>query len=92
MIWWIFLLWGASASSKEAWVTPTRTVPIRFGPGRHITSGAIFLYYEGPDGMIYEYSTGVRSCDESWRPRQFPFTAEAFCGWGAKPQIPEFSA
>lgn len=69
-----------------------RQVPIRFGPGRHVTSGAIFVYYEGPDGMIYEYSTGVRSCDESWRPRQFPFTPDAFCGWGAKPQIPEFTA
>jgi len=27
--------------------------------GRHPTSGAMFLYFEGPDGMIYEYSTGV---------------------------------
>ena len=69
-----------------------RQIPIRFGPGRHITSGAVFLYYEGPDGMIYEYSTGVRSCDENWRPRQFPFTPDAFCGWGAKPQIDAFTA
>jgi 2,3-dihydroxy-p-cumate/2,3-dihydroxybenzoate 3,4-dioxygenase len=67
-----------------------RQVNIQFGPGRHSTSGAMFLYFEGPDGMVYEYSSGVRSCDESWRPRQFPFTAESFCVWGAKPDIPEF--
>jgi 2,3-dihydroxy-p-cumate/2,3-dihydroxybenzoate 3,4-dioxygenase len=67
-----------------------RQVRIQFGPGRHSTSGAMFLYYEGPDGMVYEYSSGVRSCDASWRPRQFPFTAESFCVWGSKPDIPEF--
>ncbi len=35
-------------------------VRIVFGPGRHPTSGARFLYFEGPEGMIYEYSCGVR--------------------------------
>jgi 2,3-dihydroxy-p-cumate/2,3-dihydroxybenzoate 3,4-dioxygenase len=28
--------------------------------------------------------------DPSYRPRQFPFTPEAFCVWGAKPDVPEF--
>ncbi|WMT72642.1 VOC family protein [Bradyrhizobium sp. Ash2021] len=28
-------------------------VPIVFGPGRHPTSGARFLYFEGPDGMVF---------------------------------------
>ncbi len=28
-----------------------RRVPIVFGPGRHPTSGARFLYFTGPDGM-----------------------------------------
>jgi 2,3-dihydroxy-p-cumate/2,3-dihydroxybenzoate 3,4-dioxygenase len=68
-----------------------RQVQIRFGPGRHPTSGAMFLYYEGPDGMTYEYSSGVRNVDESWRPRQLPFKDESFCMWGARPNIPEFS-
>ncbi len=31
-------------------------VKIVFGPGRHPTSGAVFLYFEGPDGMVFEYS------------------------------------
>ena len=67
-------------------------VNIRFGPGRHPTSGAIFLYFEGPDGMTYEYSTGVRLIhDEStYQPRQFPARPTSFCAWGALPDIPEF--
>jgi 2,3-dihydroxy-p-cumate/2,3-dihydroxybenzoate 3,4-dioxygenase len=67
-------------------------VRIRFGPGRHPTSGAMFLYFEGPDGMTYEYSTGVRLIppESDYRPRQFPFRSSSFCMWGAKPDIPEF--
>jgi 2,3-dihydroxy-p-cumate/2,3-dihydroxybenzoate 3,4-dioxygenase len=67
-------------------------VRIVFGPGRHPTSSAIFLYYEGPDGMVYEYSTGVCSIDDeaNHRPRQFPFAPSSFCMWGSRPDIPEF--
>ncbi|MBM3486982.1 MAG: hypothetical protein FJX67_10165 [Alphaproteobacteria bacterium] len=67
-----------------------RQVRIVFGPGRHGSSGAVFLYFEGPDGMVYEYSHGVRMVDENYRPRQFPFTLDSFCMWGAKPDVPEF--
>jgi len=69
-------------------------VRIVFGSGRHPTSGAVFLYFEGPDGMIYEYSTGVRLIapedDAGWQPRQFPKAPESFCMWGAVPDIAEF--
>jgi 2,3-dihydroxy-p-cumate/2,3-dihydroxybenzoate 3,4-dioxygenase len=70
-------------------------VRIVFGPGRHPTSGARFLYFEGPDGMVYEYSTGVRSItpadvEAGYQPRQFPFEPAGFCMWGSKPDIPEF--
>jgi 2,3-dihydroxy-p-cumate/2,3-dihydroxybenzoate 3,4-dioxygenase len=71
-----------------------RGVNIVFGPGRHPTSGAMFLYFEGPDGMVYEYSTGVKVFTEeeerTHQPRQFPFTPSSFCMWGSKPDIPEF--
>lgn len=69
-----------------------KNVKIVFGPGRHPTSSAIFLYFEGPDGMVYEYSTGVRSITDeaNYRPRQFPFDSSSFCMWGSKPDIPEF--
>jgi 2,3-dihydroxy-p-cumate/2,3-dihydroxybenzoate 3,4-dioxygenase len=67
-------------------------VRIVFGPGRHPTSSAIFLYFEGPDGMVYEYSTGVRTIDDeaTYQPRQFPFAPASFCMWGSRPDIAEF--
>jgi 2,3-dihydroxy-p-cumate/2,3-dihydroxybenzoate 3,4-dioxygenase len=69
-------------------------VPIAFGPGRHPTSGARFLYFRGPDNMIFEYSTGVRRItaeDElTYQPRQFPRANESFCMWGSVPDIEEF--
>jgi 2,3-dihydroxy-p-cumate/2,3-dihydroxybenzoate 3,4-dioxygenase len=71
-------------------------VRVVFGPGRHPTSGAVFLYFEGPDGMIYEYSTGVRliGADQEalYQPRQFPKAPSSFCMWGSKPDIAEFRA
>jgi 2,3-dihydroxy-p-cumate/2,3-dihydroxybenzoate 3,4-dioxygenase len=69
-------------------------VPIAFGPGRHPTSGAMFLYFHGPDGMVFEYSTGVRLIrpeeEAGWQPRQFPRANDSFCMWGAEPKIAEF--
>ncbi|HEX2547493.1 MAG TPA: VOC family protein [Ramlibacter sp.] len=69
-------------------------VPIAFGPGRHPTSGAMFLYFRGPDDMIFEYSTGVRLIqpedEATYQPRQFPRSNESFCMWGAVPDIAEF--
>jgi 2,3-dihydroxy-p-cumate/2,3-dihydroxybenzoate 3,4-dioxygenase len=73
-----------------------QNVPIVFGPGRHPTSGAVFLYFRGPDGMVFEYSTGVRqitpSQEQTYRPRQFPFEPESFCMWGAVTEVAEFDS
>lgn len=70
-----------------------RGIPIVFGPGRHPTSSAKFLYFEGPDQMVFEYSSGVSHiADEpGFRERQFPFRPDGFCKWGSKPEIREFS-
>jgi 2,3-dihydroxy-p-cumate/2,3-dihydroxybenzoate 3,4-dioxygenase len=67
-------------------------VDITFGPGRHPTSSAQFLYFGGPENMTFEYSTGVREIHDepAWRDRQFPFEPRGFCHWGAKPQIAAF--
>lgn len=69
-------------------------VKIVFGPGRHPTSGARFLYFQGPDGIIYEYSTGVRLItaedEKTHIPRSFPAAPSSFCMWGSLPDIPEF--
>lgn len=76
----------------RAWYRLRDRVPIAFGPGRHATSGAMFLYFRGPDGLIYEYSHGVRIIDDEarYRPRQFPAIPSSFCVWGAVPDIAEF--
>jgi 2,3-dihydroxy-p-cumate/2,3-dihydroxybenzoate 3,4-dioxygenase len=69
-----------------------RRVRITFGPGRHPSSSARFLYFEGPDGMTFEYSSGVRSIADEllYRERQLRSDPKGFCQWGAKPQIREF--
>lgn len=70
-----------------------RQVKIVFGPGRHATSGGYFLYFEGHDGMVFEYSNADRTIiedDKAHRPRQFPMEAASFCVWGSKPDIAEF--
>src|SRR5688572_18529619 len=70
-----------------------RQVRIVFGPGRHATSGGYFLYFEGHDRMVFEYSNSDRTIiddDAAYRPRQFPMESASFCVWGSKPDIPEF--
>jgi len=70
-----------------------RQVKMVFGPGRHPTSSAKFLYFEGPDGVVFEYSSGVREIADEllYRERQFLFSPKGFCHWGAKPAIREFT-
>lgn len=79
---------------KSYYFLREKNVKIMFGPGRHATSGAIFLYFQGPDDIVYEYSTGVRLITEedekTYQPRQFPMTPSSFCMWGSRPDIPEF--
>ena len=77
---------------RSSYFLRDRQVRVVFGPGRPASSGARFLYFEGPDGMVYEYSCGVRMIEpeDGWRPRQFPFKTESFCVWGAKPDVTEF--
>ncbi len=72
-----------------------RGVKILLGPGRHPLSTAVMLYFRGPEGMVYEYSCGVKHimpADEaSYRPRQFAFDQYAVCMWGSVPDA-ELSA
>jgi 2,3-dihydroxy-p-cumate/2,3-dihydroxybenzoate 3,4-dioxygenase len=70
-----------------------RQIPIVFGPGRHPTSSARFLYFQGHEGMVFEYSSGVRRIADEllWREHQFPFEPRGFCQWGSKPALAEFN-
>jgi 2,3-dihydroxy-p-cumate/2,3-dihydroxybenzoate 3,4-dioxygenase len=69
-----------------------RQIRVVFGPGRHPTSSAKFLYFAGPDGMVFEYSSGVKMIADEllYRERQLPFDPAGLCEWGAKPDIVEF--
>ena len=77
---------------RSYYVLRDRQVHIRFGPGRHPLSGAMFLYFDGPDQMIYEYSYGVMLLNENpeHRARQFPWEHWSLCMWGALPDIAQF--
>jgi len=72
-----------------------RNINIVFGPGRHPLSGAMMVYFEGPDGMVFEYSVGVKHimpADEAtYRPRQFPFERYALDMWGSLPTVSGFA-
>jgi 2,3-dihydroxy-p-cumate/2,3-dihydroxybenzoate 3,4-dioxygenase len=59
-------------------------VPIVFGPGRHVASNSVFLYYLDPDGMTLEYSFGMEEFPEldPRRPRILPPRAESIDSWG----------
>ncbi len=70
---------------RSYYLLKDQRVPIFLGPGRHPTSGARFLYFKGPDGMVFEYSTGVMLIEdeEGYRPRQFNFEPDSMCMWGS---------
>ncbi len=59
-------------------------VPVVFGPGRHIASNSVFLYYLEPDGMTLEYSFGMEEFPEADpRPaRTLPQVPESLDSWG----------
>ncbi len=63
-----------------------KRVPIVFGPGRHPTSGARFLYFRGPDGLVFEYSCGVDEIEDedTHRARRFLPEPKSVCMWGGR--------
>lgn len=68
-------------------------IRIPFGPGREPTSSAVFVFFEGPEGVMYEYYAGARAikAEANQRPRHFPFAPRSFCMWGGRPDMPEFN-
>jgi 2,3-dihydroxy-p-cumate/2,3-dihydroxybenzoate 3,4-dioxygenase len=62
-------------------------VPIVFGPGRHLPSTSIFLYFLDPDGNTTEYSFGMELFEETGArpPRQLEHKAEVMDIWGGRP-------
>ena len=61
--------------------------PIVFGPGRHLPSTSIFLYFLDPDGLTAEYSFGMEEIEaEGGRePRDLEPKPEVLDTWGSIP-------
>jgi 2,3-dihydroxy-p-cumate/2,3-dihydroxybenzoate 3,4-dioxygenase len=62
-------------------------VPVVFGPGRHIASNSVFLYFLDPDGMTLEYSFGMEEFSQTdpRLPRTLPPSPESIDSWGGRP-------
>lgn len=60
-------------------------VPIVFGPGRHLPSTSIFIYFLDPDGMTVEYSYGMEEFGEhdARPPRELERKPEVLDTWGS---------
>jgi len=62
-------------------------VPIVFGPGRHLPSTSIFLYFLDPDGLTIEFSFGMELIEEqgSRAPRMLEMHPRTMDLWGSAP-------
>ena len=62
-------------------------VPIVFGPGRHLPSTSIFLYFLDPDGMTAEFSFGMEeiAAEGGRGPRDLEPKPEVLDTWGSLP-------
>jgi 2,3-dihydroxy-p-cumate/2,3-dihydroxybenzoate 3,4-dioxygenase len=60
---------------------------IVFGPGRHLPSGSIFLYFLDPDRMTLEYSYGMEEFPAigARQPRMLEPVPETLDEWGSVP-------
>ena len=62
-------------------------VDIVFGPGRHLPSTSIFLYFLDPDGMTMEFSFGMELLreGEARAPRMLEMHPNTMDIWGGAP-------
>jgi 2,3-dihydroxy-p-cumate/2,3-dihydroxybenzoate 3,4-dioxygenase len=54
-----FMVSDADDIGTSLWRLKRLDVPVVNGPGRHLPSGSMFLYYLDPDGLTVEYSFGM---------------------------------
>ena len=60
-----FMVSDADDIGTSMWRLKKQDVPIVNGPGRHLPSGSMFLYYLDPDGLTVEYSFGMEEFPEN---------------------------
>lgn len=78
-----FMVSDADDIGTSLWRLKKLDVPIVNGPGRHLPSGSMFLYYLDPDGLTVEYSFGMEEFPESGarKPRTLPPVPTSFDLW-----------
>ena len=78
-----FMVSDADDIGTSMWRLKKLDVPIVNGPGRHLPSGSMFLYYLDPDGLTVEYSFGMEEFDEheAREPRTLPPESKSFDIW-----------
>ena len=78
-----FMVTDADDIGTSLWRLKKLDVPIVNGPGRHLPSGSMFLYYLDPDGLTVEYSFGMEEFPETdaREPRTLPPVSKSFDLW-----------
>jgi 2,3-dihydroxy-p-cumate/2,3-dihydroxybenzoate 3,4-dioxygenase len=78
-----FMVADADDIGTSLWRLKKLDVPVVNGPGRHLPSGSMFLYYLDPDGLTVEYSFGMEEFPEhgAREPRHLPPVPRSFDLW-----------
>jgi 2,3-dihydroxy-p-cumate/2,3-dihydroxybenzoate 3,4-dioxygenase len=78
-----FMVSDADDIGTSRWRLKRLDVPVVNGPGRHLPSGSMFLYYLDPDGLTVEYSFGMEEFPETdaRAPRTLPPVSKSFDLW-----------
>ncbi|MBI2802783.1 MAG: VOC family protein [Gammaproteobacteria bacterium] len=78
-----FMVSDADDIGTSMWRLKKLDVPIVNGPGRHLPSGSMFLYFLDPDGLTVEYSFGMEEFAEEGarEPRTLPPVSKSFDLW-----------
>ena len=77
---------NADDIGRSYWRLQREDVPVVHGPGRHLPSGSMFLYYLDPDGLTIEYTFGMEefSEDEPREARLLPPVPESNDIWASR--------
>ncbi len=88
-----FMVTEVDDIGRAIWRFAEAGVPVVNGPGRHLPSGSMFLYFLDPDGVTVEYSFGMEEFPEfgARAPRSLPAVRHSFDLWNG-PVDPRKSA
>jgi len=88
-----FEIEGIDQLMQANYFLKNRQIRIKHGPGREPTSGQMFITFEGPDGVLFRFATGMTTIadDRAHLPRQFPDAPSSYCAWGSEVAIKELA-